>query len=150
MKTRVVQFLAILLCGLALVPGGAHLLELANKLPLDRDAYMTVQQIYRGWAFAGLVQVAAIAATLWLTLRSRSQTVPMRLASTGFALLLLALASFFVWVNPANSATGQWTVAPANLEHLRVQWEYGHAASAILTLLAFAATTAASLLWKEI
>ena len=37
MNPRIVQFAAIILTALALVPGGAHLLELANKISLDRS-----------------------------------------------------------------------------------------------------------------
>jgi hypothetical protein len=50
MKVRILQFTAIILTALALVPAGAHVLELPNKIGLDRDHYMIVQQIYRGWA----------------------------------------------------------------------------------------------------
>jgi hypothetical protein len=46
--TRTLQFVAIVLTALGLVPGGAHLLEMTKKMSLDRDQYMTVQQIYRG------------------------------------------------------------------------------------------------------
>jgi hypothetical protein len=49
MGLRVVQFLAVLLTALALVPSGAHLFELPNKIDLARDAYLTVQGIYAGW-----------------------------------------------------------------------------------------------------
>jgi hypothetical protein len=37
MSLRVVQFLAILLTALALMPSGAHLFKLPNKIDLPRD-----------------------------------------------------------------------------------------------------------------
>jgi hypothetical protein len=43
MNLRVVQFLAIMPTALALIPAGAHLFELLNKIDLTRDAYLTVQ-----------------------------------------------------------------------------------------------------------
>jgi hypothetical protein len=52
MSLRVTQFTAIILTALALVPGGAHLLELAHKITLDQAQYLTVQQLYRGWALS--------------------------------------------------------------------------------------------------
>lgn len=146
---KLVQFIAILLMALSLVPGGAHLIELPNKMALDRDAYMTVQGIYRGWALAGVVLFAALASTLWLAIRSRAQRMPMTLAAVAFALLLITLISFFVWVYPVNQATAQWTVVTDDFEPLRRQWEYTHAVNAVLTLLALAATVAASLAWRH-
>ena len=40
---------------------------------------------------------------------------------------------------PANQATENWTVVPENWMALRSQWEYSHAAAAVLNLTAFCA-----------
>jgi hypothetical protein len=58
-----VRAAALLLVALCLVPTGAHLSELPNKIGLPADQYMLVQQIYRGWALFGSLIVAALAAT---------------------------------------------------------------------------------------
>jgi hypothetical protein len=79
------RFLSILFVALTMAPSVAHLLELPNKLSLPADDYLTVQQIYRGWA------------------------------------------------------TSNWTILPNNWTHLRAQWEYSHAAGALLNLSAFLA-----------
>lgn len=42
----------------------AHLLELPNKINLPAEAYLTIQQIYRGWAFLGIIELAALLSTL--------------------------------------------------------------------------------------
>ena len=47
---RLVQFLAIVLTALALVPSGAHLAALPNKMAMAQAAYFVAQQIYAGWA----------------------------------------------------------------------------------------------------
>ena len=49
--------LSVLLTALTLGPAMAHLLEAPVKLFLPRDQYFQVQQIYRGWAFAGIFVV---------------------------------------------------------------------------------------------
>jgi hypothetical protein len=33
----------------------AHLLELLNKINLSHENYLTVQQIYHGWALLGII-----------------------------------------------------------------------------------------------
>lgn len=49
-----------------------------------------------------------------------------------------------------NAATNQWTAMPDNLSALRAQWEYSHAAGAVLQLIAMAslALAAVSPIWR--
>jgi hypothetical protein len=150
MSIKTVQFLAIVATALALVPGGAHLLELANKLYLDKSGYITVQQIYRGWALLGIVLIGAVLMNLVLAFLSRSQTAPMVWAIGSALLLGATLVIFFLWIYPVNQATSNWTTAADDWDTLRRQWEYSHAGNAILTLLALCATTASGLSWSEL
>ena len=144
MTLRVVAFLAIVLTALALAPGGAHLFALPNKIGLDEADYFTVQQIYRGWALLGIVLFGALAANLAHALMLRRRALPFGLALAAFLLVAATLAIFFAWTYPANVATENWTVAPADWRALRAQWEWSHAANAVLTFLALCAATAAS------
>ena len=66
MGPRLLRFLAVVLTALALVPAGAHLFEMPNKIGLPRDAYFAVQGIYSGWALFGVVLFGALAANLGL------------------------------------------------------------------------------------
>jgi predicted anti-sigma-YlaC factor YlaD len=130
---RVLQFLAVVLTALALVPVGAHLFELPNKLGLAEEAYFTVQQIYRGWALFGVALFASIAANLAagvVLLRHGRPSWPSWLAGL---LIVVTLAIFFTWTYPANRATANWTAAPADWQALRRQWELSHAANAVVT-----------------
>ena len=145
MSLRLVQFLAIILTALSLVPAGAHLFELPNKIGLAQEAYFTVQGIYRGWALFGFALFGALGANGILALMLRQQRAPFRLALGAFLLMAATLAVFFTWTFPANQATANWTEAPANWQVLRRQWEYAHAANAGLTFLALCAVTLASL-----
>ena len=63
---RTLRALTVILTAVALIPGGAHIAELPNKLALVRDQYFIVQQIYRGWALSGVVIIAAFIANLAL------------------------------------------------------------------------------------
>jgi len=136
MLTRTLQFIAVILTALALVPAGAHLLALPNKIALAQADYFTVQGIYRGWSLLGSVLVAAIVANLLLTVWLRRRGVVFWLALAGLLLLAATLVIFFVSTYPANQATQNWTVVPENWQVLRDQWEYAHATGAILTFIA--------------
>ena len=61
----------VLLTALALVPAGAHLFELPNKIGLPREAYLVAQGLYRGWALFGVVWFGALLANLALALALR-------------------------------------------------------------------------------
>ena len=141
MGLRSVQFLAVVLTALALVPAGAHLFELPNKIGLEQEAYFIVQNIYRGWALFGIVLFGALAANLALAVAVRRQPAPFWLALAAFVLIAATLAIFFTWTYPANQATSNWTVVPDNWRELRTRWEYAHAVNAVLTFLALCAVT---------
>ena len=149
MTIRILQFVAIILTALALVPGGAHALELLNKLALDRDQYMVVQSIYRGWALLGIVLIGALMANGALAAWTRRQTVPSICTAAAAVLIATTLAVFFTWTFPANQLTGNWTTTPADWQTLRAQWEYSHAVNAALTFLALCATTISALSWSR-
>lgn len=149
MTLKVVQFLAIVLMALALIPAGAHFFELPNKIGLPEDAYFTVQQIYAGWARFGIVLFSAIAANLVLAILLRGRWPGFLFAALGFAAMVANLAVFFAWTFPANQATANWTSSPENWEALRAQWEYSHAANALITFAGFCAVALAVLTARE-
>ncbi len=136
MVLKILQFLAVVLTALALVPAGAHLFEMANKIGLPRDAYFTVQGIYRGWALFGFVLIPALLADLALGILRWREARASALALAAALLMAANLTIFFVWTYPANVATRNWTVAPQGWEALRRAWEYSHAVNAGLTFLA--------------
>jgi hypothetical protein len=140
------KILILFLTMLVVVPAGTHLFALPNKIGLPRDAYFTVQGIYAGWAWFGAVILAAIVANLVLAWRlwqyDRSAALS---AACSAALLAVGLAIFFTWTFPANQATANWTVVPDGWQQLRRQWEYGHAAGALVTFGALCAVTLAAL-----
>jgi hypothetical protein len=129
-------FLALLLAVLALIPGGAHGLELVQKLRLPAEEYRIVQQLYRGWALLGVVVLLALATTLLLMLRVRHHPGLVGPAAVAFGCLLLTQVVFWSATFPVNRRTENWTKLPGDWMRLRLQWEWSHAASAVLTLAA--------------
>src|SRR5262245_14840742 len=136
MAIRTCQFLAIVLTALALVPGGAHIMELPAKIEMPEEPYFVVQQIYRGWALAGVVIFAAIFANLASALLARHSPRQFWLSLMAAVLIAGTLAIFFGWTYPANQVTGNWTSTPAEWERLRTEWEYSHAVNALITFVA--------------
>ena len=139
MTLKIVRFISILFTAIALNAGLAHLFALPNKIGLPRDDYLTVQQIYRGWALLGIVLGVALISTLILTVmvrRKRRTSVP---ALAALLCLAGSLVVFFTFTYPANQQTENWTILPDDWQKLRSQWEYSHAAGAILYLIALSA-----------
>jgi hypothetical protein len=139
MVLRAVEFLAILFTAVILIPSGAHVFELPNKIGLVQEQYFIVQNIYRGWALFGAMIFPALLLTALLGFLARDHALESRLAFLACLCIAVSLGVFFGFVYPGNVATGNWTTIPDNWETLRRHWEYGHAASAILTFMAFCA-----------
>ena len=143
---RAARFLSVLFTALALAPAMAHLLELANKIDLPRDQYLTVQHIYDGWALLGFVVYAAFFSTLALAILARRRPREFRYALAAFLCIVATQVVFWTFTFPANQATANWTMLPEeNWTALRSQWEYSHAASALLNVAALVAAILAVL-----
>jgi hypothetical protein len=146
MSLRAIQFHAIILTALALIPGGAHLFALPNKIGLAETEYFIAQGIYRGWALFGIVIIAALIVNLLLAYTLRGQALPAALALAAALCIALTLVIFFISTQPANAATSNWTQVPENWRSLRANWEYSHAANAGITFLALCAVVWSALL----
>jgi hypothetical protein len=146
---KIVQFLALTLTALALVPSGAHLFALPNKIGLAAEQYFIVQSIYRGWSLFGVVLIGALIANLALALLLRGRGAPFVLALFAFLCIALTLVVFFIWTYAANQATNNWATIPDNWEQLRREWEYSHAANAVVTFAAFCSVALSSLMTRE-
>ena len=138
------RILALTLTALVLVPSAAHLFELPGKIGLDRESYFIVQGIYAGWALFGVPIIAAILANgaLAVALRRREPAAA-RYAIAGSGPDCGEPWRFLHLDLPANQATANWTQKPEQWEILRREWEYSHAANAIIVFAAFLATALA-------
>lgn len=139
MRLKITYFLSLFFTALGLAPGLAHVLELPNKINLTAEQYLTVQQIYRGWALLGAVELAALLSTLALTLMTRTKRSSFAWVLLAFLCITANLLIFFSFTFPVNRQTNNWTVLPDNWQALRNQWEYSHAVNAGLYLVALVA-----------
>ncbi len=136
------RFTTILFVAITLSALMAHLLEMPNKLPLSKDDYLTVQNIYRGWSLLGIFEIGAIVLTgIWAFMERKKKFVLPYLI-VALSTFVISLCIFFIYTFPANQATLNWTELPANWELLRKHWECSHSARALLNLVGFS-----SLIW---
>ncbi len=146
---KILRFLAMMLTALALVPVGAHLFALPNKIHLAATDYFVTQNIYRGWVLLGIVLIAAILANITLTVLMRGQGAPFFYTLINLVCLFATLAIFFAFTFPANQATDNWTEVPANWEQLRWRWEISHAVNAGITFTGLCSLTISLLVQSE-
>jgi len=140
---------AVVSIAIYLVPGGAHFFELANKMAMSQSEYMTVQKIYAGWSSFGVTIVATLLLTLLHTFMVRRDRTAFLLSLVAFLCLAATQGIFWAFTYPMNVASNQWTVAPADFEAVRRQWEYSHAVNAALTFAALVAITSSTLVRKR-
>jgi hypothetical protein len=146
---KILQFLALVLTALALVPAGAHLLELPNKIDLSEGDYFIVQAIYNGWAILGIVLIGTVLANLVHAIFLRGQGLAFVCALIAFLCIAVTLVIFFAFTFPANQVTGNWTQVPADWQQVRTEWEISHAINAVLTFIGFCALTTSVLLTRD-
>jgi hypothetical protein len=143
MAINATRFLSLVFTALVMAPAFAHLLELPNKINLKANDYLTVQQIYRGWAFLGVPILGALVSTLLLAISVRGRPSAFPFALGAFLCIAGSQVIFWTFTFPANQQTNNWTMLPANWMQLRSQWEYSHAAGATLVFLALIMLTLA-------
>jgi hypothetical protein len=128
----------------------AHLLELPHKINLARDDYFTVQQLYQGWAYLGILIAIALLSTLALTIMVRHTPRVFPLTLTALLCLVGAQIVFWTFTYPANQATNNWTFLPTDWQVLRQQWEYSHAVGAGLDIIALATLILSVLVQQDV
>lgn len=145
-----VRFMSLLLTALVAGLTFCHLLELPNKLAMPAETWLAVQQhLYNMFGpVGGPMEVGALLFTLAAALLVRRRQ-PAAFAPTllAFCCILAALVVWFTVVNPVNLRVNGWTAAslPGDWIAARAQWEYGHAASFALLLVALGALIFAAL-----
>jgi hypothetical protein len=166
----VMQVVALILVGVALVPALAHALELPGKKRLTQDAYLAVQTIYYpGFTIAGVAEPLGVISTIillcltppggvefWLTLVALLGLLEMQLV---YWLIthpvnrywlqgqnLSSLGSGFFSVASAKRPGGQVETHSVNWTVLRDRWEYSHLVRAILVLVSLVALVLALVL----
>ena len=86
MALPLVSFLSLVFTALALVPYGAHLFSLPNKIGMTEAQYFIAQSIYQGWALLSLILIPAMLFNFVLAYLLRGDRPAFYMAATGCAL----------------------------------------------------------------
>jgi hypothetical protein len=133
-----VQFVSLLLNGVASGVVLSHVLERPGKVALAPATYVQVQQmLFRtyGPAVGALETLALLATATWWAL-DRAWLVGLAvLADTAM------IGVWAIWINPINQRVNRWRVdaLPADWARIRDRWEMLHTVRAILSLAALCA-----------
>ena len=104
-----------------------------------------------GWALFGFVVFGALGSNAALAVALWRQARIFWPALVAFLCIAGTQAVFWTFTFPANRATEYWTMLPENWAALRSQWEYSHATSAVLNLIALLAlATLAARRWEGV
>ncbi len=142
-----VQLAAVAFAALALIPAGGHVFDLAANLQMAPEAYRAVQHAHHGplvFALLGGMATAAFGVHAFLV-RSNPSSHGWSIT----ALVVFAAAQAILWsiAVPISVATDGWSLAPADFEAARGEWEFAFAAAGVLSfggLLAFVRAIEAS------
>src|SRR6185312_1117431 len=100
MTLRIVSFLALVFTALAMVPGGAHLFSLPNKIDMPQQSYFVAQSIYNGWWRMAFVLFPAMLIDLIFAYLMRGERPGFVLALVACLCMAATLAVFFAWTYP--------------------------------------------------
>jgi hypothetical protein len=152
MATYILCLASLLITALSLAPSFAHVLEAPPRLLVWSPELWRETTVFNGqfqlfaWV-GGPIDLAAIVLTATLTYVLRRERSAFRYSLAGTLLLLLALASWFAIVAPANAVLATWKPGPVppDFDAVRLRWEIGHMTVGALKALALASTCLAVL-----
>jgi hypothetical protein len=121
-----------------------HLLEMPAKITFDGAVWLTLLQTLYPPAFGtvgAFFEVGAVVTAVVPAFLVRRHRPAFVWTLLGAVCLVATHAAFWVWVAPVNATMAPLTpeTLPANWMRLRDQWEYTHAARAILQIIALGA-----------
>jgi hypothetical protein len=150
MSLRLVRFLSMMSTSITMGAAVAHLLEMPSKMQYEPDLYVRLHRtLYPNFGrFAGLAEAVSLITTgglAWWLQKRRASAFPLTVAAAGC--LAAAHAAFWTLVQPANTTMARWRLEeiPSGWSHWRDQWEYTHAARAVLATGALGASALAVL-----
>src|SRR5262245_28034302 len=135
MLLRIWRFFTIILVSLSMSMAFCHLLQLPPRMSYDGAQWIATQSLYQTFGTVGAgIEVGALFMVIVLSLAVWHRRPAFQWTLFGTVCLLLAHVAWWVFVAPVNAEISKWTpeTLPTDWTWWRSQWEYTHAARAIL------------------
>ena len=135
------RFITLILASFSLSLSMTHLLELPQRIQFDQQLWIRVtviENIYRLFGTVGAVfEIAAILTAIILTFLVRKYGSTFYWTLIGAIILAIAFVSWIIFIAPMNAEFAKWLTnpIPSNWMQYRDQWEYAHAANAIIKIM---------------
>jgi len=137
------RFITIMLAALSMGIAFCHLLEMPSKMTYTGALWLALLQTLYGafGTIGGVIEIGAVVTAAVLVFLVRRRRPAFGWTLLGTLCLLAAHIAWWVWVAPVNATMVPLTpeTLPAGWTALRNQWEYTHAARAILQILGLGA-----------
>lgn len=134
------RFMTIMLTAFSLSLSMTHLLELPQRMKFDAELWVRVtviENVYRLFGAVGAIfEVGSILTAIALVFLVRELGSTSYWTLGGAICLAAALASWLLFVAPANAEFAQWLTnpIPPDWARWRDQWEYAHATNAFIKI----------------
>lgn len=153
MKLKTLQFITIMLVALSMSMAFCHLLEMPIRLGYAPTLWSQVTNIegtyqYFGPPVGAILEGGAWIAAVLLAVLSRKRDRPIFFLTLAAAIcMILTQAVFWTFVMPVNNQMLGWSPdsLPPDFATWRNQWEYAHAARALLQIIGLGALVASLL-----
>jgi hypothetical protein len=135
------RFITLMLAAFSLSLSMTHLLELPQRMQFDQQLWIRVtviENIYRLFGTVGAAfEITAILTAIILVFLVRKYGSTFYWTLCGAILLAIAFVSWIIFIAPMNAEFAKWltTPIPSNWMQYRDQWEYTHAANAIVKIM---------------
>jgi hypothetical protein len=137
------RLITIMFTALSMGMALCHLLEMPAKMTYEGALWLTLlHTLYGAFGTIGaFIEVGAVVTAVLLAFLVRQRRSAFGWTLLGALCLVAAHVAWWVWVAPVNATMAPLTpeTLPADWMGLRDQWEYTHAARAVLQIIALGA-----------
>lgn len=140
MLVKLSRLITVMFIGLSMGTALCHLLEMPAKMTYEGSLWLTLlQTLYPAFGTIGaFFEVGAVILTVILAFLVRQRRPAFTWTLLGALCMVTAHGIFWIWIAPVNAVMASLTpeTLPADWMNLRDQWEYTHAARALLEIIA--------------
>ncbi len=149
MTIKILRFITLLFVALSMAMAFCHLLQLPPRMSYDAEMWRSTQSMYQyfGPPVGAIIEGGAWVLAVILAFAVRRHYPAYRWTLLCAICMVAAQAAWWLFVNPVNEVMVHWTVAtmPPDWTAYRQQWEFTHAARAILQIIGFSALVISTL-----